>query len=110
MAPWPETCPTWCNANHRQEDLVDDQFHFSKWLKSIPLPNAKYVVTNGNEYPRQLMVYVEQHISEETPRVILIDEHSAEAELRLSDEEALQLGAALLHGRTIITDRAAARN
>jgi len=44
-----------------------------------------------------------QHVSEDTPRVVLTEEHGGQEELRLSAEEACQLGAALVHGGSMIT-------
>jgi hypothetical protein len=90
-------CPKWCVANHRENDLPDDRLHFSAWLSPIPLNHAPPV----GEHRRVLLVYVEQHVDEDGPRVILTEEHGGQQELRLSSEEACDLGSALLHGRTV---------
>ena len=93
-------CPKWCAANHRDDDLPDDRLHFSAWLRPVPLAHAPRV----GPHRRVLMVYVEQHVDEDSPRVVLTEEHGGQQELRLTAEEACQLGAALLHGRTIVSE------
>lgn len=95
---WPAgPCPKWCAATHRVNDLPDDRLHFSAWLRPIPLTYAAPV----GKHRRVLLVYVEQHADEGTPRVILTEEHGGQQELRLTADEACDLGSALLHGRTI---------
>jgi hypothetical protein len=90
-------CPKWCAATHRVHDLPDDRLHFSAWLRPVPLSYAAPV----GKHRRVLLVYVEQHVDEDGPRVILTEEHGGQQELRLTAEEACDLGSALLHGRTI---------
>jgi hypothetical protein len=99
-------CPEWCAANHREKDLVDDRMHWSDWLQYVPLPVATPVTVGDPPERRQrvLVVYVEQHVDEDQPRVVLTEEHGKQEELRLTAEDACQLGSALLHGRIIITD------
>jgi len=101
-----EPCPQWCVATHREEDMVDDRLHFATWQRFIALPSADPVMVGDPPHPRmrQLLVYVEQHIREEGPRVVVTDSHSEENERRFSLDEAIGLGVALFHGISIITD------
>jgi len=101
-------CPQWCVARHREEDLVDDRLHFGSWQRFVALPSTDPVAVGQPPSPqmRQLIVYVEQHVGEEGPRVVVTDEHTAEGERRLTVDEALGLGVALVHGVSIITDGA----
>lgn len=95
-----EPCPKWCATTHRLDDLPDDRLHFSAWLRPVALTYAPRV----GDHRRVLLVYVEQHVDEDGPRVVLTEEHGGQEELRLSADEACALGAALLHGRTIAMD------
>ncbi|GAB3890156.1 DUF6907 domain-containing protein [Kibdelosporangium lantanae] len=105
---WPtEPCPTWCAAKttHRKDDLLDDRYHFSSWKRIVELPTLP-PVTIGNpptRHRRELIVYVEQHVSEDTPRVIITDAHTEDKERRLDVNEATGLAVALLRGVSIIT-------
>lgn len=98
-------CPTWCANTHRDEDLLEDRLHYSAWLRRVTLPNAEPVVTpDGERHVVELMVYVEQHVDEPRPRVILTEAHRGIREFRLTVEEAQQVGAALFHGTGVITE------
>jgi hypothetical protein len=101
-----EPCPQWCVATHREDDMIGDRLHFATWQRFIALPSADPVVVGDPPHPRmrQLLVYVEQHIGEDGPRVVVTDEHSEENERRFSVDEALGVGVALFHGISIITD------
>jgi hypothetical protein len=103
----PSSCPAWCLARHTDDDPVD--LHVSSWLRYVPLPTAEPVLAGQprTTHVRNLMVYVEQHTSADEPCVVLAEEHQGQQELRLSAEEACQLGFALLHGMSIITDEMA---
>lgn len=101
-------CPEWCVAKttHREEDLVDDRLHFSSWQRFILLTTADPVMIGRPPIlqQRQLIVYVEQHISEDQPHVIVTDAHTDKNEHRFTSDEAIDLAAALLHGVSIVTD------
>jgi hypothetical protein len=98
-------CPTWCANTHRDEDLPEDRLHYSAWLRRVALPNAgPFVTGNGERHVPELMVYVEQHVDEPRPRVIVTEAHRGIPELRLTIEEAQQVGVALFHGTGIITE------
>jgi len=89
---------------HREGDLVDDRLHFSSWQRYIVLPTAQPVLIGRPPMlqQRQLIVYVEQHASEDQPRVIVTDAHTSDNEHRFPVEEAINLAAALMHGVSII--------
>lgn len=95
-----DPCPEWCAAKHREADFPDDRRHFSAWLRPVPLTHAPPV----GKHQRVLMVYVEQHVDDDSPCVVLTEEHRGQPELRLTAEEACDLGAALMHGRTVASD------
>lgn len=95
-----EACPEWCGVTHRSDDLPDDRRHYTDWIRSVPLTYAQPV----GAHERVLLVYVDQHVTESGPRVVLHEEHCGQPELRLTADEACDLGAALLHARTIVVD------
>jgi len=86
-----DSCPEWCVGNHPEQALVDDRRHFSRWLRYVPRPNG-----------RQLIVYVEQHVHEKSPVVVVTEEHTDAKEMRYTGEAAAAVSAALLHGRWLI--------
>jgi hypothetical protein len=75
-----EPCAAWCasKAMHREDDLVDDRLHFSSWRRFILLPTVAKVLVGPMPQHRQLIVYVEQHVSEDQPRVIVTDAHTSD--------------------------------
>jgi hypothetical protein len=102
-----EPCPTWCavKTSHREEDLLDDRLHYSTWQRFIALPTAEPVMIGQppTRQQRQLIIYVEQHINEREPRVIVTDEHSDKQERRFNIDEATGVAVAMLHAVSIIT-------
>jgi hypothetical protein len=100
-------CPKWCAAktSHREEDLPDDRLHYSSWQRFIALPSAEPVMIGQppTRQQRQLIIYVEQHVDEDEPRVIVTDAHSDKQERRFNVDEATGVAVTMLHAISIIT-------
>ncbi|TVT53437.1 hypothetical protein FNH05_11840 [Amycolatopsis rhizosphaerae] len=96
-----ETCPTWCDKFHGDEDLVDDRRHVSRWRQRIVLCTMEPVrlasLATGSEVefePCTVQVWVEQGYREIEPRIRLEEDHGLGL-FALSLDEADRLAQAL---------------
>lgn len=95
-ADWPywlqKPCPTWCDQFHEPHD--PDRRHISTdHIREVLLSTEDAV---GPGQPAELVVYLDQHVREVGPRVILDQLPASRGRVHLLPAEARRLGQALL--------------
>ena len=98
-------CPAWCDNLHDDSDFVDDRRHMSNWSAHIVLTTEEPTIVKRTPdgdgpwcLPFELAVWLDQHVRDASPRVILHEGHRRIDELHLTPAEARQLGEALIGG------------
>jgi hypothetical protein len=107
-----EPCPVWCDNLHEESDFVEDRSHMSEWVCHVVLSTEEPVVIDRQpddtwSFPCELMIYLDQHIGEVMPLVIVEEAHVGRKKLRLTPMEARQLGEALIRGSMTASENTA---
>lgn len=108
-------CPAWCDNPHEDSDFVDDRRHMSDWSAHVVLTTEEPTFIERTpagdgpwSVPFELTVWLDQHVQEAAPRVVLHETHRRIDEMHLTPAEARQLGEALIHGADVAAGNAEA--
>nr|WP_042183018.1 hypothetical protein [Kibdelosporangium sp. MJ126-NF4]CEL15301.1 hypothetical protein [Kibdelosporangium sp. MJ126-NF4]CTQ95657.1 hypothetical protein [Kibdelosporangium sp. MJ126-NF4] len=95
-------CPTWCDEFHEADLDNGDRRHISDEVRNVLLSTEDMNVSgrkphNPADYrPTELVIYLDQHVREIGPRIVVGQLPGDRTKLHLLPAEARQLGKALL--------------
>jgi hypothetical protein len=106
-----EPCPVWCDKLHEEHLDVADRRHISSECMSEVVLSSENPVVVGEKphdlpeyFPTKLVIYLDQHIREITPRVIVDQLPWDRQKLHFLPTEARQVGEALIRLAAMATE------
>lgn len=98
-----EPCPVWCDKLHDEQAFEADRRHLSSgYLAQVVLSTEDPVVQGARlgdraqYFPAELVLYLDQHVREVGPRVVIDQVPAERRQLYLLPVEARQVGEALI--------------
>jgi hypothetical protein len=108
-----EPCPAWCDKLHEEHLYVADRRHISSdYMREVILSTEDPVVIGekphdlSDYHPTELVIYLDQHVREVAPRVIIDQVPAGRRKLHFLPAEARRVGEALLRLATMAADEA----
>jgi hypothetical protein len=106
-----EPCPVWCDKLHEEHLDVADRRHISSGCMSEVVLSSEDPIVMGEKphdlsdyFPTELAIYLDQHVREIAPRVIIDQLPCDRKKLHFLPTEARQVGEALIRLAAMATE------